>query len=270
MGLAVMCDSRLQAILLLCAAVSVSAELLVEDPDGEDGKVDVQRGQMEPVMVEVQRPSREEPRVEGRMVKTMTSPSQVIRVLWDGLKGRMTAPPRPQVVNGPTMDSWKLNFRLKRGDLQRVSFPTYGAQYGYHLRKRSKNSNQKNDWIRLLKKQVDEPSGTIPVPQVLRLGKRNLKGIIPLRTDPYWLSWWKSGAQDSLQMQMQMQMLGKRNLKGIIPLRTDPYWLSWWKSGSEDQLQSKAMISEAETEARKKDMHKVLKALGAMLSEEEE
>jgi len=251
---AVMCDSRLQAILLLCAAVSVSAELLVEDPDGEDGKVDVQRGQMltlfvtpmlmpmvklmlilgqmEPVMVEVQRPSREEPRVEGRMVKTMTSPSQVIRVLWDGLKGRMTAPPRPQVVNGPTMDSWKLNFRLKRGDLQRVSFPTYGAQYGYHLRKRSKNSNQKNDWIRLLKKQVDEPSGTIPVPQVLRLGKRNLKGI--------------------------------------IPLRTDPYWLSWWKSGSEDQLQSKAMISEAETEARKKDMHKVLKALGAMLSEEEE
>jgi len=238
-----MCDSRLQAILLLCAAVSVSAELLVEDPDGEDGKVDVQRGQMEPVMVEVQRPSREEPRVEGRMVKTMTSPSQVIRVLWDGLKGRMTAPPRlflfrPQVVNGPTMDSWKLNFRLKRGDLQRVSFPTYGAQYGYHLRKRSKNSNQKNDWIRLLKKQVDEPSGTIPVPQVLRLGKRNLKGI--------------------------------------IPLRTDPYWLSWWKSGSEDQLQSKAMISEAETEARKKDMHKViftykvLKALGAMLSEEEE
>merc|ERR1712037_72197 len=226
---AVMCDSRLQAILLLCAAVSVSAELLVEDPDGEDGKVDVQRGQMEPVMVEVQRPSREEPRVEGRMVKTMTSPSQVIRVLWDGLKGRMTAPPRPQVVNGPTMDSWKLNFRLKRGDLQRVSFPTYGAQYGYHLRKRSKNSNQKNDWIRLLKKQVDEPSGTIPVPQVLRLGKRNLKGI--------------------------------------IPLRTDPYWLSWWKSGSEDQLQSEAMISEAETEARKKDMHKVLKALGAMLSE---
>merc|ERR1712004_304518 len=72
----VMCDSRLQAILLLCAAVSVSAELLVEDPDGEGAKVDAQRGQMEPVMVEVQRPSREEPRVEGRIVKTMTSPSQ--------------------------------------------------------------------------------------------------------------------------------------------------------------------------------------------------
>merc|ERR1712183_233814 len=139
----VMCHSRLQAILLLCAALSVSAELLVEDPDGEDGKVDVQRGQMEPGRGEEQRPSREEPRVEGRMVKTMPAPSQVIRVLWDGLKGRMTAPPRPQVVNGPTMDSWKLNFRLKRGDLQRVSFPTYGAQYGYHLRKRSKNSKKK-------------------------------------------------------------------------------------------------------------------------------
>merc|ERR1712107_578878 len=70
----VMCDSRLQAILLLCAAVSVSAELLVEDPDGEGGKVDAQRGQMEPVMVEVQRPSREEPRVEGRMEDDFSQP----------------------------------------------------------------------------------------------------------------------------------------------------------------------------------------------------
>jgi len=242
---AVMCDSRLQAILLLCAAVSVSAELLVEDPDGEDGKVDVQRGQMltlfvtpmlmpmvklmlilgqmEPVMVEVQRPSREEPRVEGRMVKTMTSPSQVIRVLWDGLKGRMTAPPRPQVVNGPTMDSWKLNFRLKRGDLQRVSFPasTFGSQYGYHLRKRGRNTDKKYDWIRLLKKQADEAAGMIQIPQVLRLGKKNLKGIIPLRTDPYWLSWWKTGSEDNLQ-------------------------------------QAQAMISDAETEAWKKDMQKVI------------
>merc|ERR1711971_4612 len=137
---AVMCDSRLQAILLLCAAVSVSAELLVEDPDGEDGKIDVQRGQMEPVMVEVQRPSREEPRVEGRMVKTMTSPSQVWAAVWDGLKGKLAAPPRPEVVNvnAPPMDSWKLNFRLKRGDIQRI-FPSYGPQYGYHLRKRRRS-----------------------------------------------------------------------------------------------------------------------------------
>merc|ERR1712130_100158 len=149
----VMCDSRLQAILLLCAALSVSAELLVEDPDGNDGKVDVQRGQIEPVMVEVQRPSREEPRVEGRMVKTMTSPSQVWAAVWDGL----------------------------------------------------------------------------------RLGKRSLKGLMPVRTDPYWLSWWK----------------------------TEPKW-------TDNFQEAKAtMTGNREIEARKKDMEKVFKALGAMLSEEE-
>merc|ERR1712018_571839 len=221
---AVMCDSRLQAILLLCAAVSVSAELLVEDAGGADGKVDTQREQIEPVMVELQRPSREEPRVEGRMVKTMTSPSQVMRVLWDGLQGRMTAAPRPELVNGPTMDSWKLNFRLKRGDIQRVSFPTYGAQYGYHLRKRSRGSdNKKSDWIRLLKRQVGEPAGMVPIPQVLRLGKRNFKG-----PDPYWLSWW----------------MNANNLHG---------------AKTEDSFQeAKAMMSETESEARKKDLQKVI------------
>jgi len=231
-----MCNSRLQAILLLCAAVSVSAELLVEDPDGEYAKVDAQRGQMEPVMVEVQRPSREEPRVEGRMVKTMTSPSQVWAAVWDGLKGKLAAPPRPEVVNAPTMDSWKLNFRLKRGDLQRV-FPTYGPQYGYHLRKRSKGSDP-NDWIRLLKKQVDETDGLIPVPQVLRLGKRNIKGMTA-RTDPYWLSHWK-----------------------IEPKWTPDNFPTWQKA--EGRMES---LSE---EARKKDMHRVLRALGAILSAEEE
>jgi len=222
----VMCDSRLQAILLLCAALSVSAELLVEDPDGDDGKVDVQRGQIEPVMVEVQRPSREEPRVEGRMVKTMTSPSQVWAAVWDGLKGRLTTPPRPELVSAPTMDSWKLNFRLKRGDLQRV-FPTYGAQYGYHLRKRSSEGSRNsdsNDWIRLLKKAADEPTRMIPIPQVLRLGKRSLKGLMPVRTDPYWLSWWK----------------------------TEPKW-------TDNFQEAKAtMTGNREIEARKKDMEKVI------------
>merc|ERR1711953_715118 len=173
----VMCDSRLQAILLLCAAVSVSAELLVEDPDGEGGKVDAQRGQMEPVMVEVQRPSREEPRVEGRMVKTMTSPSQVWAAVWDGLKGKITPPPRPEIVTTPTIDSWKLNFRLKKdGGISRI-FPTsgYSPQYGYHLvGKRVRVRRDPNDWIRLLKTQVDGTGQIAPIPQVLRLGKRSL------------------------------------------------------------------------------------------------
>merc|ERR1711971_266262 len=247
---AVMCDSRLQAILLFCAAVSVSAELLVEDPDGEDGKIDVQRGQMEPVMAEVQRPSREEPRVEGRMVKTMTSPIQVWAAVWDGLKGKLAAPPRPEVVNvnAPPMDSWKLNFRLKRGDIQRI-FPSYGPQYGYHLRKRSRGSDP-NDWIRLLKKQADaeaDSEGVFPmIPQVLRLGKRSQ-------------SWSRLGARGEV----------------ITPGRTDPYWLSWWKGEPkwEDNFQAwrKTMMTQSMSEeARKKDMHKVLKAFGAMLSEGEE
>jgi len=258
----VMCDSRLQAILLLCAAVSVSAELLVEDPDGEGGKVDAQRGQMEPVMVEVQRPSREEPRVEGRMVKTMTSPSQVWAAVWDGLKGKITPPPRcwscdprsrtrtwlrPEIVTTPTIDSWKLNFRLKKdGGISRI-FPTsgYSPQYGYHLvgkrgrvgrdpndwirlLKRGRVGRDPNDWIRLLKTQQEDGTGQIaPIPQVLRLGKRSLKGIVPFaRTDPYLLS----------------------------------YWNSWQKAMIDENLSK---------EAQNTDMRRVLHALGAMIAEDE-
>jgi len=236
----VMCDSRLQALLLLCRVYFVSTVLLVEDPDGEGGKVDAQRGQMEPVMVEVQRPSREEPRVEGRMVKTMTSPSQVWAAVWDGLKGKITPPPRPEIVTAPTIDSWKLNFRLKKdGGISRI-FPTsgYSPQYGYHLRKRGRVGRDPNDWIRLLKKQQEDGTEQIvPIPQVLRLGKRSLKGIVPsARTDPYWLSYWNS----------------------------EPKW--------EDSFQSwqKAMIAENQSkEAQKTDMRRVLRALGAMIAEDE-
>merc|ERR1712156_441539 len=189
----VMCDSRLQAILLLCAAVSVSAELLVEDPDGEGGKVDAQRGQME-----------------------------------------------PEIVTAPTIDSWKLNFRLKKdGGISRI-FPTsgYSPQYSYHLRKRGRVGRDPNDWIRLLKKQQEDGTEQIvPIPQVLRLGKRSLKGIVPsARTDPYWLSYWNS----------------------------EPKW--------EDSFQSwqKAMIAENQSkEAQKTDMRRVLRALGAMIAEDE-
>ena len=71
---------------------------------------------------------------------------------------------------------------------------------------------------------------------------------------------WTTTREDSAtELLMQPPRLGKKNLKGIIPLRTDPYWLSWWKTGSEDNLQqAQAMISDAETEARKKDMQKVI------------
>merc|ERR1711922_12466 len=97
----VMCDSRLQAILLLCAAVSVWA------------------------------------------------------AVWDGLKGKITPPPRPEIVTAPTIDSWKLNFRLKKdGGISRI-FPTsgYSPQYGYHLvGKRGRVGRDPNDWIRLLKR----------------------------------------------------------------------------------------------------------------------
>merc|ERR1712004_36145 len=251
----VMCDSRLQAILLLCAAVSVSAELLVEDPDGEGAKVDAQRGQMEPVMVEVQRPSREEPRVEGRMVKTMTSPSQVWAAVWDGLKGKITPPPRcwscdprsrtrtwlrPEIVTTPTIDSWKLNFRLKKdGGISRI-FPTsgYSPQYGYHLvGKRGRVGRDPNYWIRLLKTQEDGTGQIAPIPQVLRLGKRSLKRFVPsARTVPYWLSYWNSEHkwEDSFH--------------------------SWQKAMIDENLSK---------EAQNTDMRRVLHALGAMIAEDE-
>merc|ERR1711973_566044 len=143
----VMCDSRLQAILLLCAAVSVSAELLVEDPDGEGAKVDAQRGQ------------------------------------------------------------------------------------------RGREGRDPHDWIRLLKKQEDGTEQIVPIPQVLRLGKRSLKGIVPYaRTDPYWLSYWNS----------------------------EPKWEHSFQSWQ------KAMIAENQSkEAQKTDMRRALRALGAMIAEDE-
>jgi len=57
-------------------------------------------------------------------------------------------------VTTPTIDSWKLNFRLKKdGGISRI-FPTsgYSPQYGYHLRKRGRVGRDPNNWIRLLKR----------------------------------------------------------------------------------------------------------------------